>query len=89
MAANRSTRDRTKTRKRKSPTRGQGGQGLDVHPSPKSEKRAVGGPGEQPPHDWPGREDRLRPKADHGEKSYVGAAKLTIPPSVLEHVPDP
>jgi NAD(P)-dependent dehydrogenase (short-subunit alcohol dehydrogenase family) len=47
-----------------------------VPPSPRSEKRAVGGPGRQPAHEWPGEEERLRPAADHGEESYVGAAKL-------------
>jgi hypothetical protein len=72
----RSTRERGKTRKRQPPKRGKGGQGLDVAPSPKAEKRAKGGPGKQPEHDWPGTEERLRPKADHGEESYRGAGKL-------------
>jgi NAD(P)-dependent dehydrogenase (short-subunit alcohol dehydrogenase family) len=76
MANDRSTRDRTKTRKRPTKGRGKSGQGLDVPPSPKSEKRAAGGPGKQPPHEWPGKEERLRPPADHGEESYVGAGKL-------------
>jgi NAD(P)-dependent dehydrogenase (short-subunit alcohol dehydrogenase family) len=51
-------------------------QGSNVSPSPRSERRARGGPGPQPEHDWPGREDALRPRADHGEETYVGANKL-------------
>jgi NAD(P)-dependent dehydrogenase (short-subunit alcohol dehydrogenase family) len=77
MADDRSTRDRSKTRARRTkPTTGKGGQGLDAPPSPKAEKRAVGGPGKQPKQKWPGEEDQMRPAADHGEESYVGAGKL-------------
>jgi NAD(P)-dependent dehydrogenase (short-subunit alcohol dehydrogenase family) len=53
-----------------------GGQGLQVDPNPKAEKKAKGGPGKQPKDEWPGHEERLRPRADHGEESYVGAGKL-------------
>jgi NAD(P)-dependent dehydrogenase (short-subunit alcohol dehydrogenase family) len=51
-------------------------QGLDGAPSPKAERRAEGGPGPQPDQEWPGKESKLRPRADHGEKTYVGAGKL-------------
>lgn len=34
-----------------------------------------GGPGAQQ-QEWPGREEKLRPEADHGEDSYRGAGKL-------------
>jgi hypothetical protein len=80
MADDRSTREKERTRKRITHARGKGGkggQGLDVPPSPRAERRAQGGPGEQPEHDWPGYEELLRPRADHGEERYVGAGKLT------------
>ena len=76
MPDTRSNRGRKKPRTRRKPTGARGKQGLAVAPSPKAERRAKGGPGEQPPHQWPGHEDRLRPPADHGEKSYRGADKL-------------
>jgi NAD(P)-dependent dehydrogenase (short-subunit alcohol dehydrogenase family) len=50
--------------------------GLSVHPSPRAESRAKGGPGPQTEQHWPGYEDELRPRADHGEETYVGANKL-------------
>jgi NAD(P)-dependent dehydrogenase (short-subunit alcohol dehydrogenase family) len=49
--------------------------GLNVSPDPGSEKRLAGGPPAQT-QDWPGSEDEMRPRADHGEESYRGAGKL-------------
>ena len=43
--------------------------------NPKADKRAAGGPDAQE-QEWPGREDEMRPKADHGEESYKGSGKL-------------
>jgi NAD(P)-dependent dehydrogenase (short-subunit alcohol dehydrogenase family) len=43
---------------------------------PRAESKALkGGPGKQQ-QEWPGSESEMRPRADHGEKSYRGAAKL-------------
>jgi len=50
--------------------------GLSQPPDP---RRAVGDRDETPPpqtQEWPGREDRMTPAADHGEESYRGAGKL-------------
>ncbi len=49
-------------------------QGLNEDPNPKSGDLKGGPPEQQQP--WPGSDDDLRPKADHGEESYVGAHKL-------------
>lgn len=49
--------------------------GLGQDPSPLAEDRGQGGPPRQE-QDWPGREEEMRPEADHGEESYVGAGKL-------------
>jgi NAD(P)-dependent dehydrogenase (short-subunit alcohol dehydrogenase family) len=50
--------------------------GLDVPPSPLAEERGKEGfPKQKQP--WPGREEAMRPKADHGEETYRGAGKLT------------
>jgi NAD(P)-dependent dehydrogenase (short-subunit alcohol dehydrogenase family) len=49
--------------------------GSVINRDPKSEKRAKGGPGPQQ-QDWPGHEEELQPKADHGEESYKGSGKL-------------
>jgi NAD(P)-dependent dehydrogenase (short-subunit alcohol dehydrogenase family) len=43
--------------------------------NPKAEKRALGGPPRQE-QAYPGSEKKLRPAADHGEKSYRGSGKL-------------
>jgi NAD(P)-dependent dehydrogenase (short-subunit alcohol dehydrogenase family) len=51
------------------------GGGLTSSPDPKRERRAAGGPEPQQQR-HPGREDRLRPPADHGETSYRGTGKL-------------
>jgi NAD(P)-dependent dehydrogenase (short-subunit alcohol dehydrogenase family) len=50
-------------------------QGLVVSPSPLEERRAKDGPPRQR-QEWPGRENDLRPLADHGEMTYRGAGKL-------------
>lgn len=50
-------------------------QGLDTSTDPTTTHTAKGGPGKQQ-QEWPGREDDLDPRADHGEKSYKGAGKL-------------
>ena len=46
-----------------------------MNPNPLAEERAKGGPPRQS-QEWPGREDELRPHADHGEESYRGSEKL-------------
>jgi NAD(P)-dependent dehydrogenase (short-subunit alcohol dehydrogenase family) len=48
--------------------------GLNAPANPKA-GRMKGGPSKQS-QEWPGREKDLKPKADHGEKSYTGADKL-------------
>ena len=50
-------------------------QGLNRTANPKAEKKAKGGPPAQT-QKYPGREADLKPQADHGEESYVGANKL-------------
>jgi NAD(P)-dependent dehydrogenase (short-subunit alcohol dehydrogenase family) len=52
-----------------------GNQGLNADPNPLADERAKGGPGRQQ-QEWPGREEDLKPEADHGEDSYRGAGKL-------------
>jgi NAD(P)-dependent dehydrogenase (short-subunit alcohol dehydrogenase family) len=76
MAKGQKTKQTRKRRARGSVPHAEIRQGLDVAPSPKAERRAKGGPGPQLDQEWPGRESELRPRADHGEKSYVGAGKL-------------
>jgi hypothetical protein len=76
MAGDRSIKEGKKRRGKRPAVAARGGQGLDVPPSPRAEGRAKGGPGKQPEHPWPGSEKLLRPRADHGEESYVGAGKL-------------
>lgn len=49
--------------------------GLDIPPSPLAEERGKGGFPKQK-QEWPGREEAMRPKADHGEETYRGAGKL-------------
>lgn len=53
----------------------QGG-GLKDPADPNAEERAEGGPGPQPDQEWPGDEDRMRPRPDHGEDTYRGNGKL-------------
>ena len=48
--------------------------GLNLDPNP-LEGPLEGGPPEQK-QEWPGNENQLKPKADHGEESYVGGGKL-------------
>jgi len=50
-------------------------QGLQVSFNPMAETRGKGGLPEQE-QEWPGRERDMRPLADHGEETYVGAGKL-------------
>src|SRR5688500_18089535 len=49
-------------------------QGLNEEPDPRRGE-AKGGPPEQQ-QEWPGSEQELSPRADHGEESYRGANKL-------------
>jgi NAD(P)-dependent dehydrogenase (short-subunit alcohol dehydrogenase family) len=49
-------------------------QGLNVSDNPKA-GRQRGGASKQT-QEWPGKEKDLKPKADHGEKTYKGADKL-------------
>ena len=65
-----------RTRRRRAQQEKERPQGADVAEDPRAEKKARGGPGEQPAQEWPGTEERMRPRADHGEESYVGARKL-------------
>jgi hypothetical protein len=51
------------------------GRGSTADRDPRSEQKAAGGPPPQT-QDWPGKEDDLRPQADHGEESYEGSGKL-------------
>jgi NAD(P)-dependent dehydrogenase (short-subunit alcohol dehydrogenase family) len=50
-------------------------QGLTDNPNPLADERLEGGPPPQS-QEWPGSDEKLRPHADHGEKSYRGAGKL-------------
>ena len=51
------------------------GGGLNVDPDPTSEQKGKGG-FEPQTQAWPGSEAELRPRADHGEETYVGTGKL-------------
>jgi NAD(P)-dependent dehydrogenase (short-subunit alcohol dehydrogenase family) len=51
------------------------GGGLGQDPDPTTETKAKGGPGKQQ-QDWPGFEEEMDPKADHGEESYRGSGRL-------------
>jgi NAD(P)-dependent dehydrogenase (short-subunit alcohol dehydrogenase family) len=51
------------------------GSGLGKDPDPTTERRATGGPGAQR-QEWPGHEEEMRPKADHGEETYRGSGRL-------------
>lgn len=53
---------------------GKGKQGLNQLADPRRGPARKGPPAQS--QDWPGREDQLDPKADHGEASYRGANKL-------------
>lgn len=47
-------------------------QGLNENSNPKDGIKNLKGPKQE----WPGKDNDLRPKADHGEETYVGAGKL-------------
>jgi NAD(P)-dependent dehydrogenase (short-subunit alcohol dehydrogenase family) len=53
---------------------GKGKQGLNQPADPRRGPAKKGPPAQK--QEWPGREDQLEPKADHGETSYHGAKKL-------------
>lgn len=52
-----------------------GESGIGKSSDPGREERAEGGPGAQQ-QDWPGTDQELDPKADHGEESYRGSGRL-------------
>lgn len=49
--------------------------GLNVDRDPRREESLEGGPGPQE-QEWPGSDEKMRPKADHGEETYRGSNKL-------------
>jgi NAD(P)-dependent dehydrogenase (short-subunit alcohol dehydrogenase family) len=51
-------------------------QGLNEPMDPRRERGGLNGAPPAQTQEWPGREDAMRPAADHGEQSYRGAAKL-------------